>query len=145
MKTWLRTVLAFGSLLFAGQASAAEQIDVKTAHERAKAGETLLIDIRTPQEWRATGVPADATLINLHDENGPAGFVAKMRAAVGDDLDRPIALICRSGNRSRQASGLLAQAGFTAIADVRGGVAGGPGESAEGWFDAGLPVRPCDC
>ncbi|MBL4628808.1 MAG: rhodanese-like domain-containing protein, partial [Roseicyclus sp.] len=35
-----------------------EQIDVTTAHQLASSGEILLIDIRRPDEWQATGSPA---------------------------------------------------------------------------------------
>ena len=35
-------------------------LSVREAHEQAKAGKLLLIDIRRPDEWRDTGVPEGA-------------------------------------------------------------------------------------
>lgn len=139
LRSWL---IGAAALLFGGPAGAAEEIDVATAHARARAGETLLIDIRTPPEWRETGLPAGATPINLHDPLGPEGFVAKILAAAGGDRSRPVSLICRTGSRTRHAAGLLARAGFTAVSDVRGGMIGNRAEGAAGWIERGLPREP---
>lgn len=128
----------FSVLLGAG--AAAEEIDVRTAHERVKAGETVLIDVRTPAEWAATGVPEGAQRITIFDAQGSGGFVEKALAALDGDPDRPVALICRSGNRSRAATRLLRKNGFGQVTDVRGGMAGTPAESALGWVEADLPV-----
>ena len=46
--------------------------------------------------------------------------------------NRPVALICRSGNRSAQALKLLESAGFSAAVNVEGGMMA--------WQKAGLPV-----
>ncbi len=59
---------------------------------KARAGELTLIDIRTPMEWRQTGVAPLARRIDMHDPKGPAGFAEKVLAAVqGDQVgpDRP--------------------------------------------------------
>jgi rhodanese-related sulfurtransferase len=47
--------------------------------------------------------------------------------------DRPVYVICRSGNRSRTASDILVGLGFTKVYNVDGGVIA--------WLDAGLPVE----
>lgn len=49
--------------------------------------------------------------------------------ALPDDPDAPIALYCRSGNMSAEASALLVEAGFTNITDLEGGM--------NAWQDAG--------
>jgi rhodanese-related sulfurtransferase len=36
--------------------------------------------------------------------------------------DRPVALLCRSGNRSRQATELLTRRGFRSVANLAGGI-----------------------
>ena len=122
-----------------GAAAQAEDIDVREAHARAAANQTLIVDVRTPREWAATGAPEGAARINLFDEAGADGFVAKVLAAVNGDRDAPVALICRTGVRSTEATKRLEAAGFTAVANVRGGVAGA--RDATGWFDEGLPVE----
>lgn len=134
--------LAFGAILSVASVSgaAAEEIDVHTAHQRAQAGETALIDIRTPPEWAETGTPAGALRVTIHDARGSGGFVDRILAALGGDRHRPVALICRTANRSRVAARLLRQNGFTNVADVRGGMVGVPSEPAVGWAEAGLPI-----
>lgn len=108
------------------------------AHAKAQAGEVVLIDIRTPEEWRETGVPVSAYAINMHDD--PKVFAQRLTAATGGDKSRPIALICRTGNRSNALQAQLVRAGFTNVVDVSEGVVGGP--NGKGWLKAGLPTRP---
>ncbi|MBE2984925.1 rhodanese-like domain-containing protein [Campylobacter sp. RM9344] len=57
-----------------------------------------IIDIRTPPEWHNTGVIKGAKLITM--TNDKEGFLMSLKAA-GIDTKEPIALICRSGARSR--------------------------------------------
>lgn len=113
-------------------------ISVGEAHAKAVAGEVVLVDIRTPEEWRETGVPASAHAITMHQE--ARVFLQQLLAAMGGDPSRPLAIICRTGNRT---SGLLPQlirAGFTNVVDVGEGVAGS--RHGKGWFKSGLPTRP---
>ena len=79
---------------------------------RLAVGEQLLVlDVRQPDEY-AEGHVAGSTLIPLDQ-----------LALRLDELpkDRPIAVICRSGNRSGVATGMLLRDGFTA-ANVTGGM-----------------------
>lgn len=108
------------------------------AHVKAMAGEVVLIDIRTPEEWKETGIPASAHAINMYDE--PKAFTQRLMAAVGGDRARRIALICRTGNRSSTLQAQLVRAGFTNVVDVSEGVAGG--RYGKGWLKLGLPTRP---
>ncbi len=111
------------------------------ASVRAEAGELVLIDVRSPQEWRQTGVPKGARRVTIHDPGGLKGFVDAMAAAVGGDLKKPIAVICARGNRSTRAQKALSQAGFTRVFNIREGFIGGP--YGPGWVKRGLPVEPC--
>ena len=117
---------------------------VMTADEasvRAEAGELVLIDVRSPQEWRQTGVPKGARRVTIHDPRGLKGFVDAMAAAVGGDLKKPVALICALGNRSTLAQKVLNEAGFTRVFNIREGFIGGP--YGPGWVRRGLPVEAC--
>ena len=107
------------------------------AHRQAQAGDVVLIDIRTPDEWRETGVPISATAITMHQD--AAKFVAALDAAAKGDRTRPIALICRTGNRSSHMQAELRKLGYTNIIDVAEGVVGG--SKGSGWLKAGLPVK----
>jgi len=133
------------ALLFAaapGNAGAGSVIDSRKALEGVKAGEMTLIDVRSPEEWRETGVPQGAKTVTIHNPDGMAGFVAAATRAVGGKKDRPIALICARGWRSRRAANALSDAGFTRILNVREGMLGNPLDGP-GWLDRKLPVERC--
>lgn len=108
------------------------------AHVKARAGEIVLVDIRTPEEWKETGVPASAHAITMHQE--PRAFVKQLLAAMGGDNTRPVALICRTGNRSSTLQAELRKAGFSNVVDVAEGMAGG--RNGKGWLKTSLPTRP---
>lgn len=118
--------------------SAPAMMSATEAHAKAQAGEIVLVDIRTPDEWNETGIPASAHANNMHDD--PRVFLQRLMSIVGSDRSKPIALICRTGNRSSTLQGHLARAGFTNVVDVSEGVAGS--RQGKGWLKLGLPTRP---
>jgi rhodanese-related sulfurtransferase len=113
-------------------------IPVAEAHARARSGEIVLVDIRTPEEWKETGVPESAHAITMHQD--PRAFTQKILAAMGGDRTRPVALICRTGNGSSNLLAQMRRAGFTNVADVGEGMGGS--RHGKGWLKSGLPVRP---
>ncbi len=136
-------MMLMGTLALASFAAAGEGgvIAADAAAERAAAGEILVIDVRSPGEWRQTGVAKGARRVTIHDPGGLAGFVEAVKAAVAGDLTRPIAVICAIGNRSTLAQRLLAKAGFTRVLNIKEGMLGGP--NGPGWLPRGLPVERC--
>jgi rhodanese-related sulfurtransferase len=128
-------------LLMACLAEAGPTLSAQDARDQVQAGALTLIDVRTPGEWRQTGVPTGATLIDMNNPKGPQGFVDAVLARVKGDRNAPIALICRSGNRSTQMQKVLENQGFTRIYNIRegmGGSAAGPG-----WIKQELPIEAC--
>jgi rhodanese-related sulfurtransferase len=111
------------------------------AYAQVEAGQLTLIDIRRPDEWRQTGVAKGAVRINMAHPQGPAGFVHQVAAEVDGDTSAPIALICRTGNRSTHMLQALRQAGFTNVYNVKEGMAGSG--AGPGWIKRGLPIDPC--
>lgn len=108
------------------------------AYQRALAGEIVLIDIRTPGEWAQTGLPDVA----LKADMSVASFIPTILNIRDQNPDIPLAMICRTGNRSGYVTGELFKAGMTNVIDVVEGMAGsgvGPG-----WVTRGLPVRATD-
>jgi rhodanese-related sulfurtransferase len=99
-------------------------IDVGTAHQRQGDG-VLLLDVRSKNEWRSGHVPG-ATHVSL--ESLPQRIEWLKKAAGGGE----IMVICRSGNRSAQATRQLSAAGIGAV-NVRGGMIA--------WERSGLPVK----
>ncbi|MCH8197278.1 MAG: rhodanese-like domain-containing protein [Proteobacteria bacterium] len=116
-------------------------IAADAAAERAAAGELLVIDVRSPREWRQTGVAKGARQVTIHDPGGLPGFVEAVKVVLGGDLKRPIAVICATGNRSTLAQRFLTEAGFTRVLNIKEGMLGGP--YGPGWLTRGLPVESC--
>ncbi|GAB4136599.1 MAG: hypothetical protein Tsb0016_01010 [Sphingomonadales bacterium] len=100
----------------------------------------LLIDIRTPAEWRETGIAPNAALADYNGLGRGGGFIARVNALVDGDKASPIALICARGGRSSRAARLLRAAGFEDVRDVHEGMIGNM--DGPGWLARGLPTVP---
>jgi rhodanese-related sulfurtransferase len=110
------------------------------AARRMANGAVTLLDVRSAAEWRATGIPAGAKPVTIHDPGGIDGFVAAAAKAVGGDRSAPVAVICRTGRRSTAAADALLRAGFTKVYNVREGMGGNPIDGA-GWLARGLKTE----
>lgn len=130
-------------LLFAMISTTVAALDMSApeAFEAAKSGKLTLIDIRTPPEWKETGVAPGATLINMLHPQGAPGFLNAVLQKVGGDKTAPIALICRTGNRTTQVQRFLQAEGFTRVYNVKEGMAGSG--AGPGWLARKLPVENC--
>jgi rhodanese-related sulfurtransferase len=136
--TLVGAVLALAPQLTNAQQTATGTVmTAADAHAKAMAGEVTLVDIRTPEEWKDTGVPASAHAVTMH-QTGPA-FIAGLKSAMGGDASKPLAIICNSGNRTSNIYADLQRAGFINLINVAEGVGGGP--FGRGWLKAGLPLR----
>lgn len=103
-------------------------ISVHDAHDRTSDGTLVLIDVRTPEEWRATGRPAGSVGVTLQD----ADFTAKVLGCLDGDAARAVAFTCRTGARAGQAAEKARRAGLTDIANMTGGFVA--------WEAARLPI-----
>lgn len=122
--------VAAGLLLVRGTASAEAltTIDVAALHQAmnddaAENGEVALVDVREPYEYAEGHVPGALSM--------PLAQVVALAADL--PKDRPLYVICRSGNRSLQAAEALVEAGFQDVRDVGGGMIS--------WQAAGYPVQ----
>lgn len=97
-------------------------------------GRILLVDIRSPEEWRKTGVAAGALTVTVHRRD----FASALLAAAGGNYDRPIAIICATGGRTALARRYLGLMGFTTVVDLSEGMLGN--SRGPGWIRRGLPV-----
>ena len=134
-----------GCMTLALPSAAQPEESVITAAEAlslARRGELIMFDVRSPQEWRETGVPEHAQTVTIHNPDGLPGFVAEVTNVAGMDKERPIALICARGNRSSVGVQALRRAGFKRILNVREGLFGN-GRDGPGWLGRGLPTSPC--
>ena len=87
--------------------------------EYQKTPNAKLIDVREEDEYAAGHIPAS---INIP--------LSKIESAQGEitDLDTPLFVYCRSGNRSGQAVAWLKQAGYSKVKNI-GGIANYSGKT----------------
>lgn len=82
-----------------------------------------VIDIRRPDEWKATGVIEGSRLLTFFDAQGQVNphFLDELSAIAGKDDE--IVLICQQGARSLVLSRFLAErAGYSKIRNVSAGI-----------------------
>ena len=89
----------------------------------AKETNRIILDVREIDEYES-GHVVDTLLI-------PLGELALRTSELSKDV--PLYVICRSGNRSKQASEILIKAGFKDVRNVEGGIVA--------WQDAGFAVE----
>lgn len=128
--------IAVGPAMADPPAATAAYKTVSSADFAKGSSGVTLIDIRQPKEWAETGIPATAKGVPLQRPD----FVEAILAEVGGDKTKPVALICRSGNRSKTGADQLIAAGFTNVTNVGDGMIGREGVG-EGWLAAKLPTR----
>jgi rhodanese-related sulfurtransferase len=116
-------------LVSATQVFAFDNIAPEEAMRRLQSNETILVDVRTPQEWKQTGVAPGAKAI---DAASPS-FGADLKTVIDANPGKTLTFICRSGQRSAAVAGRLETAGMSHLAHVEGGM--------NAWLDDGLPVE----
>ena len=137
----IRITLCAAAFAWATAASADPDLTAPEAAAAVSAGKITLIDIRTPPEWKETGVAKGAQLINMLHPQGAPGFTNALLDKVKGDKNAPIALICRTGNRTTQVQRFLQAQGFTQVYNVSEGMAGS--RAGPGWLARKLPVDSC--
>ena len=137
----IRPLLCAVTLAWTSASNANPDLTAPEAAAAVTAGKVTLIDIRTPPEWKETGVAKGAKLINMLHPQGAPGFTSALLEQVKGDKNAPIALICRTGNRTTQVQRYLQSQGFTQVYNVREGMAGSG--AGPGWLKRGLPVETC--
>ncbi|MFE5795424.1 rhodanese-like domain-containing protein [Streptomyces sp. NPDC056503] len=84
-----------------------------------------LLDVRTPGEFRTTHIAGSY--------NVPLSTLREHRAELLDHLDEEVVLVCRSGQRAREAERALADAGLPDLRVLEGGIVA--------WEASGAPVE----
>ena len=98
--------------------------------------DALFLDCRSEAEFYFVGHPEGAVHVawaEAPDWEVNPHFVAEVRKLVGHSIDRPVVIICRSGNRTKAVSQFLSQqAGYAKVYNVRDGI--------KAWIKEGRPV-----
>jgi uncharacterized membrane protein YdjX (TVP38/TMEM64 family) len=86
----------------------------------------LVLDVRTAEDFVGEQGHIDGAM------NIPVEELQQRMAELGDQLEYPVAIVCRTDKRSVKAALLLTEEGFADVHVVRGGMTK--------WIEAGLPV-----
>lgn len=101
-----------------------ETVDAGTASNLITAPGTVLLDIRTPEEFADVRIDG---AINIDF------YAADFADRIGElDRDTGYVVYCRSDNRSGQAMDLFRDLGFAEVHEIDGGIVA--------WIEAGLPT-----
>ncbi len=114
------------------QASSYTNIDYADLKQLMANG-AVLVDIRTAQEWKHTGVIAGSNNISFFLANGKMNpdFVPQLQQLV--TVDDNLIVMCYSGGRSRVASDFItSKLGYKNVYNVQNGIMG--------WIKKGYPL-----
>jgi len=112
----LLTCIFLASSLFASVTNESPSMGILNSN-------TPIIDIRTPREWRETGLLKGAIPIMFFNERGGydlEGFLKELHSKV--DTTKPFALICRSGSRTTTIAKYLSDQYGYKIINLQGGM-----------------------
>jgi rhodanese-related sulfurtransferase len=124
------------------------QLEPPQAFETLKThAEAVYLDVRTEEEF-AQGHPQGAINIPVMfmQPGSPPRLNPDFIAVAEQNLPRGKKLVvgCMAGGRSQRACEMLEEAGYSDLANVRGGYGGARDASGRvvvpGWLEAGLPV-----
>ena len=131
----LRVIVFCAMLLIGGTPLRAEVTQVDSAGLQSLLSSGVpVVDIRTPEEWRKTGVIGGSHLLTFFDAKGryDVGRWLTALAAIAD-AGRPVAILCHSGTRSNIVTRFLDQQfGYRHVYNVRHGISR--------WIAEGRPV-----
>ena len=123
--TWVMlAAVSGGMLLFQALRGGGAGISVADATLKLNREDAVVIDVRETHEWDR-GHIAGARHISL-------GQIDKRMHEIEKFKNRPLIVVCASGNRSSSACGALKRAGFEQVFNLSGGIGA--------WSAAGLPV-----
>ena len=125
MKKFLICLLATIGLTSACSQPNFENTDVQGFSELIADSNVVVLDVRSVAEF-TEGHIKGAILI----DQGESDFVEKAKAAL--PINKKIAIYCRSGRRSANAAGKLADVGYDCV-NLKGGILA--------WKEAGMPVK----
>ncbi|MFI2205916.1 rhodanese-like domain-containing protein [Streptomyces sp. NPDC020192] len=110
------------------------RIDVREAHEAARTGAALLVDIRYAALREQDGVIPGALVIERNELEWRLDPQGSHRTPEATGHDLRIVVICNEGYASSLAVASLHQLGLHRATDLVGGF--------QAWRSAGLPVQP---
>lgn len=140
-KTVIAFILAMTSLFAEPDLSNASlykaDITSQTAYEMQQKG-ALIIDVRTQREFEFSRPKGAINIPVFYEKSGQrvynTDFIEQVDYALKGNHDKEVILICRSGSRTKFASNLLANEGFSNVYNVKQGF-------TYDWAKTNLPVE----
>lgn len=126
MSVWVYVLaaVAIGGVIVVGMANYSGGAQAQNVTLEAPSGATLatdetmlLVDIRSPEEWKQTGVVDGALLVTY---STPDAFLAAVKPHLKPG--QRLGLICRTGNRTSRAARQIAALVDGPVVDVQGGM-----------------------
>ena len=99
--------------------------NAELAAELKKGAAPVILDVRTPEEYRAGHIPGSL--------NVPLDQLAARLPELGLAKSDEVVVHCERGGRAAQAEALLAKDGYEHVVDLEGHM--------KGWRESGLPVE----
>ena len=124
MKKIITCILATLGLTSACGQQRFENVDVRDFAELMARQDVVVLDVRTADEFKEGHLEGAVNIDQSQND-----FMEKVKATLS--ADKTIAVYCRSGRRSANAAGRLAEAGYKAV-NLKGGILA--------WKDAKMPV-----
>jgi len=127
---WLVLIAIVSGLMFlwptvARRISRTQEATVAEAVQLINRQDAQVVDVRESGEFSSGHIPSARHI--------PAGQIAERSKELEKFKDKPIVLVCASGNRSTGAAGALKKAGFAQVYSLGGGMGA--------WQQAGMPVQ----
>lgn len=123
---WIGLAAASGGMLLwqTFNSAGVNSISVNEATLLINRQDALILDVRETAEWSAGHIP--------NSRHIALGHLEKRLSEIEKHKDKPVIVICASGNRSGTGCRLLRKAGFQQVNNLAGGIGA--------WGDAGLPM-----
>ena len=109
-----------------GQTNKFKTVEVKEFDKFISDTNVVLLDVRTPAEYAEGHIPGTDFNIDVLEATYTKIATEKL------PKDKPVALYCRSGNRSKKAAAILAEKGYRVVE---------LGSGFRGWVAAGKKVE----
>jgi rhodanese-related sulfurtransferase len=111
--------------LFGNRFRGIKEVDLPAALQLINHKDAIVLDVREPSEYSAGHV--------LNSKLIPLGKLKERMGELDKFKERPILVVCRSGNRSGTACYLLGKQGFLQVHNLAGGV--------QAWQKNNLPLE----
>lgn len=121
-RLFITLIMGFSFFGLFGQTSKFKTVDVNEFEKFISDTTVTLLDVRTPAEYAEGHIPGTHFNIDVLEDSYTKVATETL------PKDKPVALYCRSGNRSKNAASILAEKGYEVVelgSGFRGWVAAG--------------------